>query len=739
MSFLDDLDDSPSAGDGVHSPERDRDLEDGRGPEDGASDIDMESEQPQEPSARAQQEQLLPHQPEQLLPRQLEQPLQRPQRKFEHAAKMRYAKLQKHMVSNSRRQSDHLRKQVEASRLHRRVQVRVVKAKTKSGLRSRSNYALQMQVRKKSMAGTDTATHGQKLMLTWASMSQMGADCSQMCRSALAASYGCSSQTCARMVGLVAHIGMERQLKQLSDLAALMMERPPMFAVSSLMWDETAQALSLRAIAGCTTTQGRSTWEVLVSKAYLTWSWGERVYNIELIMPPVPLASNSADCILDGLRCHPLTRGLWEMRRKILDSATVAAVEVHECDGHPANERLSAHLRAVARQEAQGHDRQPIACQRLNCGNHAANLVVCHMLIIVNDSALINNMFCCCKFIRMGGHFLRIVAAAQYLIRTAFFVWTPFGRGNAARAPSSSSAFREELAQYVENVHWNAERSMSQQMPGRRGRITFNTHVRRTFLDTFNGAYWERGGLSHECTSPTCCENIEAARAKAMAGVGFVFRAMPIVPEVAKWTKVLPALLFFMVADMGGLLENAFARAAESFAYPQHEGHPQAEESAEIDWQRLAGGRLRRSRMLIGDSIQRLQIVALSIVMEPLQMLHARSAAYQTFPGHVLEISTPPFRFPHHSVGKGDQPNAFGPQGGKREGGGREQRGELRVAGGGGATNFKHFITVTLLRLALLSPLAPFSSPVLPYNEGGELGARRSAQVYVLVAQGVGQ
>ena len=79
-----------------------------------------------------------------------------------------------------------------------------------------------------------------------------------------------------------------------------------------------------------------------------------RAHHCELVCPPVPLAGTGAEHIFAGLFNHPLTKPVHGyVRNKVLPLAPLSA-EIHETDGHLANDRLRFHLRAEDRTPVSG-------------------------------------------------------------------------------------------------------------------------------------------------------------------------------------------------------------------------------------------------------------------------------------------------------------------------------------------------------------------------------------------------
>ena len=68
------------------------------------------------------------------------------------------------------------------------------------------------------------------------------------------------------------------------------------------------------------------------------WVNGVKLYH-EIVMPPVPLVSNSSNNIYNGLFSHPMTARIIALVQQLLLGASTR-LWMHETDGHLANEKL---------------------------------------------------------------------------------------------------------------------------------------------------------------------------------------------------------------------------------------------------------------------------------------------------------------------------------------------------------------------------------------------------------------
>lgn len=297
-------------------------------------------------------------------------------------------------------------------------------------------------------------------------------------RTYLAERYAVSKQTIRRTLAFTALTVLEIQLKQLQEFEHFASLKQPDFAVASLSWDETSQVLALEAMpananASVLRHQTSSSWEVMVSKLHLAVGWvnGIKLYH-EFIMPPIPLSSNSASSLYNGLFARPLLVPLLGRVDAIL-KASKLSTWIHETDGHLANEKLHCHLyhERLGPSDAGAHGAASLPCltEQVLCQNHQVQLA----LVATVDSLpkveetggrIIPNLFCATLFLRMGGHFVRLLCSVQHLVKDAtFFRWVPQPSVDELQ---EGRRFSQELISFlVENLQHNS-REMSTKKGG---------------------------------------------------------------------------------------------------------------------------------------------------------------------------------------------------------------------------------------------------------------------------------
>ena len=288
-------------------------------------------------------------------------------------------------------------------------------------------------------------------------------------RPALADDFSISRVVVMRTCVVVAHTLLEIQLRLLRDLVDFASSKKPDIATACVMWDETAVFLAVYTVQGSKTHQQKSSWNVLCCRVHCALGWvkGTKLYR-EFVMPPIPLPTNSAHCMFNGLRSHPISKGVHDLLDKLLESAKVRAI-FREADGHLGNEKLNAHLYNLERARFQakcdaGDADAPIYNELVLCTNHQTHLV---MMDVVQNSKrtegtggkLLDNMFCSVLWLRMGAHFQRLAHSIRDRVRDpTFFRWV---QNPSSAQRREGQAYRLELASYLIDDLQHHARQMS--------------------------------------------------------------------------------------------------------------------------------------------------------------------------------------------------------------------------------------------------------------------------------------
>eukprot|EP00959_Pyramimonas_sp_CCMP1952_P417024 8737061-Pyramimonas_sp.AAC.1 len=85
---------------------------------------------------------------------------------------------------------------------------------------------------------------------------------------------------------------------------------------------------------------------------------------------------------------------------------------IREADAHPANDRLHAHWR----NEDTNTLNSPSLALLAKCMNHQTN-IACVSTVDLVGMKVINDMYMAVRFFKMGGHYVRIVAAVQVYLQ----------------------------------------------------------------------------------------------------------------------------------------------------------------------------------------------------------------------------------------------------------------------------------------------------------------------------------
>ena len=84
---------------------------------------------------------------------------------------------------------------------------------------------------------------------------------------------------------------------------------------------------------------------------------------------------------------------------------------------------------------------------------------------------------------------------------------------------------------------------------------TIAQDIRHCFSAVLNGPT-DRAALVHQCTHVGCCATRADAESKVVKAVlGVLMRLVPTVPVMSDWTKVGPAVDWFLSADFAGHLD----------------------------------------------------------------------------------------------------------------------------------------------------------------------------------------
>ena len=498
------------------------------------------------------------------------------------------------------------------------AELRVVKARGKSGRASQSSaFGLALTTRR-----VKGAKCGHQYVLPWSEMIHIAYGKTHD-RSSIAEAHVIDRATVRRTIQLAAHIFTDYQIMQLKTVGDIieMASHRLDFASCCVMWDETGQRVELACAPGTTKSQQRSVWPCLQTKVRFSWGFGEQIYAFEVALPAIPLASNAASHIYGALEHHPMLRDVLAFRRRLFLNAGISSI-VHEMDGHMANDKF--HFYRLAEVQTENIDRKNVTLvHSMWCHNHQTNLVIVACMGSIAMS-LLNDLFCIVKFLKMGGHYLRLAACSRQVANDVVdFVPHPA----AGVVGTFADYWREVAAFLIDNYDADHGMAKTERRRSQKAKEAFAERARHAFGVVLNGNPSTRGMIPHYCTSRCQCKSkADAVSLVVDVIVRIMLSQTPCEPEIGKWTKLCPCLQFFWLCghhDIMGMLLNS---ASASFRYPvgpqRGEEHAAEDEAPELTWRELAGSRLHRSRRFTADGNKQAHLTMLCIVLEPLRALH---------------------------------------------------------------------------------------------------------------------
>ncbi len=264
-------------------------------------------------------------------------------------------------------------------------------------VRKRCAFGLALAVRKCRAWGG-----GRERVFSSTALLRMAYEPAPRTRASVASHYGCSRQTVRRGICCVAGAYLAWQVHSLQRIWEFLRQHPPKFACASLAWDETAERLTLQPMAGATVAQGSSAWQVMICRLRFCWVVeGSAPHTLDVVLPPLPLVGTAARHMHNAWWGHPLMRDIMGFKELLLQSSKIS-IELLQCDGAAANMKLCHHW--YNRYAERAPTRLPL---QLWCRNHANNLIIVGLVVTCLGVDLVNSLYCCVLFLKMGGHFLR--------------------------------------------------------------------------------------------------------------------------------------------------------------------------------------------------------------------------------------------------------------------------------------------------------------------------------------------
>lgn len=196
-------------------------------------------------------------------------------------------------------------------------------------------------------------------------------------------------------------------------------------------------------------------------------------------------------------------------------------------------------------------------------------------------------MYAACLFFKMGGNFVRLVAAARQAVDKAFIL----RRGSPPQWIQTRNA---ELWDYL-LTNWPVGRTMgsSRYSWPRRGLHQYNNELQH-FFKVFNG---EAFAVHYDNCSVVDCAAVKKAMVRGVTQV--LLRAQPVPPNEGKWTKIGPCLDFFVTGDMLSCFPALCDVAYGKIGLRQQQQDCQQVFSDEPTWHQVAGKRLERTKRTV--------------------------------------------------------------------------------------------------------------------------------------------
>jgi len=177
--------------------------------------------------------------------------------------------------------------------------------------------------------------------------------------------------------------------------------KPAAIAVAR-KWDETKQIVYMNWDSDARPV--KDSVEVMVSSLRLCISWqrGRPMLCLDIVMPCVPLPTNSSANIYAATFRHPSLKGIHETVKELLALAEFAFL-TNEADGALGNDRYHAWVKQDDRVTA-----PETMVEYHPCSNHGQHLVSASLMSSFNCK-MASSLYCSSMFFAYNGHFVRLV------------------------------------------------------------------------------------------------------------------------------------------------------------------------------------------------------------------------------------------------------------------------------------------------------------------------------------------
>lgn len=414
--------------------------------------------------------------------------------------------------------------------------------------------------------------------------------------------------------------------------------------------DETGERLAYTGILGTGAQQTSSVWQVLICRFVFVFGSATGSYTFEFVCPPIPVLNTDAESLWYALERHPSVQTVQALKKALLRNATVA-MDINEFDAASSNLRLHAHKSDACEPH--------VLAEQMLCHNHQNKIVEILMLRAIGYNLLMS-LYSLSLFLRMGGYFVRLVAAVREVVRSASEVrpWPPPER-ERVEATAFAEEFKDMLVQNYTPSDTRHARRHRRPRPGERDRASEDildtdsepgaaqgdgaaagAHSRRRrdrkagfrkalneFFDVFNGLV-SQGRLVHYCRGRQCCANLADSQNKmVLAILGLTLRRIPGTPSATKWTKLGPCLDAMLVGQLHNLWPKLFSTAFARMTFVtdvKSDVNPadvDPEVQSELTWHQVAGVRYQKANRLVRDEADNENLRIAAVTMEPIRFL----------------------------------------------------------------------------------------------------------------------
>lgn len=434
-------------------------------------------------------------------------------------------------------------------------------------------------------------------------------------RNDLSQIYKISPKSVARLRNVVAHVTWRSDRTILRSIADSFRHTPPLIFVSGVYADSTKEALNIPVQTMLPTfslhAATKSSWNVLVSSQRFAWcssrpDAGHTWYQADFTRPNVPIATDAAECLMDGLYCLKAVEHFSDLELAGAQAATITIAHF-DLDGHAANARLVAGRRATLLAQVDPDSGRSLLTSVRHCGNHANNLVEGCVVQCIGP-AVFAWLYMTSTFLSMGGNFLRLIHATPKLVSKHLRVvrGPPLDAASPERLAAaeardySTMNFKAFCDTTQTDEPWTSDDDdddrhdgKGNQSKGRKPRHAAYHKAWDRFLEFWNGEVWHDGPMVHFCADESCCQGFDKGVCERRAVdsiVGLLWRSQPVLPTKGKWTTLGAALDWHMTASgLASTFAKVFPLAFQRLTLRGEIVEDDAAFLIDADWHALQG------------------------------------------------------------------------------------------------------------------------------------------------------